>query len=308
MTTKDPLTGMKRVATHTHAWIQEEATWWINNAGVVIGERASLVVDTCATETRTRAFLAAVGDVAPGDPRWAVNTHAHGDHTYGNSLLPASTVLVGHDNMRADLAVDPVFDECPPLWDPVPTWGNVTRRVPDVGIATSMRIDLGGDEVVVAHPGHPAHTTGDLVAFSQSDRVLFAGDLLFHGLTPLVFMGSVDGARRSLDWIAGFEADVVVPGHGPVVYSAGLAAVLAEHDEYYRLLQRLAAGGLKDDRSPLEVAQEADLGRFAAWADAERLVPNLHRAYADVTGSQVEIVPAMQDAVAWLGRPMQTSV
>lgn len=299
---------MERVGEHAHAWVQESATWWVNNTGVLVGDRSTLVVDTCATERRTRAFLDAVRDAATPEVRWAVNTHAHGDHTYGNSLLPASTTLVGHHHMRAHLATDPVLDECPPLWEPVPSWGDVTRRVPDVGVDGGLRIDLGHHDVRVEHPGHPAHTTGDLVVFSEQDRVLFAGDLVFHGLTPLVFMGSVDGARRSLDWMSSFDAQVLVPGHGPVVRGPDISRVLAEHDEYYRFVQGLAAQGIRDGSTPLQVAQAADLGTYASWADAERIVPNLHRAYADVTGDDVDIIPAMQDAVAWLGHPMRTVV
>lgn len=306
--TNDHTGAMEQVSGRAHAWVQEDATWWINNTGVLVGERSSLIIDTCATDRRTRAFLDGVDRLGVPPHRWAVNTHAHGDHTYGNSLLPEATALIGHDAMRAHLATDPVFDECPPLWEPVPDWGDVTRRVPEVGVTSSLTVDLGDHEVLVAHPGFPAHTAGDLVVWSESERVLYAGDLIFHGLTPLVFMGSVDGARRALQWIADFDPAVVVPGHGPIVTADLVSGVLAEHDEYYRFVQRLAAEGLRADRSPAEVARDADLGRFAGWADAERLVPNLHRAYADVTGDEVDIIPAMQGAVDWLGHPMHTSV
>lgn len=308
MTSNDVTGAMEQVSARSFAWIQEDATWWINNTGVLVGTDSSLIVDTCATDRRTRAFLAGVDRLDAAPPRWAVNTHAHGDHTYGNSLLPATTALIGHQAMRAHLATDPVLDECPPLWEPVPDWGDVTRRVPEVGIDSSMTIELGDHEVVVAHPGHPAHTAGDLVVWSESERVLYAGDLLFHGLTPLVFMGSVHGARRSLEWIASFEPAVIVPGHGPVIAEESISEVLAEHDDYYRLIEQLAADGLRRGRTPAEVARDVDLGRFAKWADAERLVPNLHRAYADVTGEEVDIIPAMQGAVDWLGHPMHTSV
>lgn len=79
-----------------HAWVQPDGTWWVNNAGAVQGYDGVLVVDTCATESRTRRFLDALGSATRGAPvRWAVNTHQHGDHTHGNSLLPAETVIIG---------------------------------------------------------------------------------------------------------------------------------------------------------------------------------------------------------------------
>ena len=56
------------------------------------------------------------------------------------------------------------------------------------------------------------------------------------------------------------------------------------------------------------MARDADLGEFSEWLDAERLVLNLHRAYADAVGSELDVAAAFADAVAWLGRPMHTSV
>ena len=67
----DPTVGAGRlheVADGVHAWVQPDGTWWLNNAGVVVGDGAALVVDTCATEARTRRFLDAVATAAPGVP------------------------------------------------------------------------------------------------------------------------------------------------------------------------------------------------------------------------------------------------
>ena len=71
--------------------------------------------------------------------------------------------------------------------------------------ATRSRCSTAPDASTCTIPAIAAHTTGDLVAWLPDERVLFSGDLVFHGLTPLVFMGSVDGALRSLDWLAAFE-------------------------------------------------------------------------------------------------------
>jgi cyclase len=292
-----------------YAWVQPDGSWWINNAGAVIGPDWVLVIDTCATAQRTRRFLDALDGAAGGAPvRLAVNTHQHGDHTYGNSLLPAATVLIGHEQMREGLRVDPIIDGCPPLWAPVPDWGPVQRRLPDITISAPTTVHVGDLRVQLLHPGGPAHTTGDLVAWLPDQRVLFAGDLVFAGLTPLVFMGSVTGALAAIDWLAALEPDVVVPGHGPVLAGAEIECALDEHRRYYRFVLALAEDGLARGRTPLEVAREADLGEFAGWADAERLVLNLHRVYADHAGAPLDVVAAFGDAVTWLGGPMATSV
>ncbi|TNY37949.1 MBL fold metallo-hydrolase [Thermomonospora catenispora] len=290
-------------------WVQPDGTWWVNNAGAVSVPEGTLIVDTCATEARTRRFLEAVR-AATGDVplRYAVNTHLHGDHTHGNSLLPASTVLIGHEETRKGILEDFIIDGCPPLWEPLPDWGAVTRRPPEVTLTSELAVTLGGRRIELRHPGYTAHTPGDVAVWLPEERVLFTGDLLFNGLTPLLGMGSVTGALRALDWIDSFEPAQVVPGHGPICDAAALPEVLDAHERYYRFVLAVATEGMEAGLSPLEAARRADLGEFASWADAERLVFNVHRAYADTTGEPFDLAQAALDAVTFNGGPMSTSV
>jgi cyclase len=297
------------VAAGVWAWTQGDGSWWINNAGLVAGDDGDVIVDTCATEARTRRFLDHVETVRPGSTiRFAVNTHLHGDHTHGNSLLPSTASIVGHSQMRAGLAVDTIIDKCPPFWSPTPDWGAVTKRLPTVTYEDRLVLYSGTTEVHVVHPGYPAHTSGDSVAFVPDASVLFVGDLLFHDVTPLVFMGSLDGALRSLDWIAEFDARVVVPGHGEVIQREGLDEVLETHRAYYRLIQTAAAAGLSAGLSPFEAAKRTELDTFAAMPDAERVVLNLHRAYAELSDWVFDLRAAFEDAVLYNDAPLPTSV
>ncbi|WP_432978144.1 MBL fold metallo-hydrolase [Dactylosporangium sp. CA-233914] len=297
---------LETVVPGVYAWVQPDGTWWVNNAGAVVGGDDVFVVDTCATEARTRRFLAAVDEAAGGRPvRMAVNTHQHGDHTYGNSLLPRASVLIGHELMREALRTDPIIDGCPPFWEPVPDWGDVTRRVPDVAVRDSLTVHAGPTRIELLHPGGPAHTTGDLVAWLPEQRVLFTGDLVFSGLTPLVFMGSVEGAMRALDWMAALEPEHLVPGHGPLLHGG---PAIGEAFGKLRRYCQLVLDHVKPGLSPLAAAHDCDLGEFAAWADAERIVLNLHRAYASRFGTEMDLVAALRDAVTWRGGPMPTSV
>ena len=120
----------------------------------------------------------------------AVNTHQHGDHTYGNSVLPPRDRDHRAPAMRAGLLADTIIDGCPPVWSPVPEWGPVSSRVPSIAVDDRLTVYAGSRVDRLHHPGYAAHTTGDLVAWLPGERVLFSGDLIFHGLTPLVLMGS----------------------------------------------------------------------------------------------------------------------
>lgn len=300
---------LSEVAPGVWAWIQGDGSWWINNAGLVAGADGDVLVDTCATEARTRRLLDQVAAVRPASPiRFAVNTHLHGDHTHGNSLLPSTTSIVGHSQMRIGLAADTIIDACPPFWSPAPEWGDVTKRLPSVTYDDRLVLHSGATEVHVVHPGYAAHTPGDSVAFVPTAGVLFTGDLLFHEVTPLVFMGSLDGALRSLDWMAEFDADVIVPGHGEVIARDGLEAVLESHRDYYLLIQAAARSGLASGCTPLEAAERTELGAFASLPDAERVVLNLHRAYAEISDWTFDLLAAFDDAVHYNRALLPTSV
>jgi cyclase len=210
--------------------------------------------------------------------------------------------------MREALLADQTLTDFPPYWSPKPDFGNLSFRVPDLTIETQASVHLGGQHVELVHPGYVAHTAGDLVAWVPDARVLFVGDLLFPGHTPMILAGTPSGAIRALDWIASFDADVIVPGHGEVIERADIAGVLADHRRYYEFVVAEAAKGVRQDLSPLEVARRTDLGEFAHLMDPERFVLNIHSAYAENAGTTATRAQAFEDVVTWLGTPLRTRV
>lgn len=297
------------VAEGVYAFVQDDGTWWINNAGLVLGSSAGILIDTCTTEQRTTELLDAVGTVSNGRPlRYALNTHHHGDHTFGNSLLPAATAVIGHPRMRDGLAAERTLDDFPPFWTPKPAFGRLTKRLPDLTVDEGAVVYLGDRGVELHHPGYVAHTSGDLVAWVPDVRVLFVGDLLFPGHTPMVLAGSPAGAIRSLDWIAGFDAQHIVPGHGEVIEQSALDGVLSDHRRYYDFVLAEATRGLRDGLTPVEVARTAELGEFGAWLDPERFILNVHSAYGEATQQRVDRTAAFTDLMTWIGSAIHTRV
>lgn len=76
----------------------------------------------------------------------------------------------------------------------------------------------------------------------------------------MIAMGSLNGALRSLDRLAAFNADTIVPGHGPLVTGTAFADVLATHQRYYEFVRGTAATGREKGWTPLQTSQETDLG------------------------------------------------
>ncbi|CAM4107920.1 MBL fold metallo-hydrolase [Kibdelosporangium persicum] len=301
--------ALHEVAPGVHAWVQPDGSWWLNNAGVIHDGSSVIVVDTCATRRRTTLFLDAVAAATNGASiDLAVNTHLHGDHTYGNALLPASTTIVSQTKTREGLLADFILKHTPPVWDPAPNWEIADIRAATVTFDSSLTLYAGGTAVMLEHPGYSAHTPGDAVAWVPSAQVLFTGDLIFNQVTPLIFMGSLTGAQRSIEWLRTFEASHIVPGHGPLLAGADFTQVLDAHARYYKLVQATAAAGLDRGWTPLDAARDCDLGEFASLPDAERIVLNLHRAYAEATNTEMNLLAAMTDAMTYNGGPLHCAL
>jgi cyclase len=301
--------GLHEIVGDVHAWVQPDGAWWLNNAGAVHGDDGLILVDTCATRRRTELFLAAVHAATDGaEIRLAVNTHLHGDHVYGNALLPESTAIVSQELTRDGILADFLLANPLPVWQPTPEWGIDAIRAPTITFRDELTLHTGHRVVELKHPGYVAHTVGDAIAWLPGERVLFSGDLVFNQVTPLVFMGSVDGALRSVDWLRQFPADHVIPGHGPLVAGEEFPAVLTALERYYRFILDTAEAGRQRGLTPLQAAQDADLGEFAGLPDAERIVLNLHRAYADAAGEEMNLLAAMTDAMKYNGGPLSCAL
>ncbi|ARF54568.1 MBL fold metallo-hydrolase [Streptomyces gilvosporeus] len=269
---------LTELATGVHAFIQPDGGWCLNNAGFVTDGDTTLVVDTAATEHRARLLRQRIAQSGAATPRMVVNTHHHGDHTYGNGVFAPEATIIGHAACRRELLA--AGRQLHAVWPEV-EYGDIRLTPPTVTFTDELSVHVGGIEVRLLHPGI-AHTPGDTVVWLPEQRIVFTGDLVFHGGTPFVFMGSLSGSLRALELLRSLDAATVVPGHGPVTGPEVYDGI----ERYLRYVDRLAREGRAAGRTPLEAAREADLGPFAELAESERLVANLHRAYAELAGAE----------------------
>lgn len=287
---------LEEVSDGIFGYVQPDGSWGLNNTGFLVGEDGVLVVDTCFTEERTRQFLDAIRKVTDRPARTLVNTHHHGDHTHGNYMLPSATIIA-HERCRQVMidfghATMPLF--------PGVEWGDVKIAPPFVTFEDRLNLYVDDLRVEAIYVG-PAHTTNDVVYWVPDRKLLFAGDLVFNQGTPFVVMGSVDGSLAALQRIKDLGAETIVPGHGdvcgPEIYDDMAAYLKLVRDDGDRAYD----AGL----SPLDAAREIDLGRFAAWHDAERIVGNLHRRYSErrgePTATPLDVQTVWQDMLTYNG-------
>lgn len=294
--------GAREVSDGVFSYVQADGSWWINNTGFMVGRRGVISIDACSTERRTRAYLDAIRRVSDAPVRTLVNTHHHGDHTFGNYLFQNATI-VAHESARSAMLAAGLPDD-PRFWSPV-SWGDLELAPPFLTFRDEIAIYSDDLRCEVRYVGTPAHTTNDSIVWLPERRLLFSGDLLFNGGTPFLLMGSISGAQDAVNALRTLGAETIVPGHGQVCGPAAIDAAL----EYLEFVRDLAAQGHAAGLTPLQVARDAELGRFAELLDAERIVGNLHRAYAELggaaRGAPIDITAALHDMVAFNGgRPL----
>jgi cyclase len=317
-----PAPSIEEVSAGIFGYVQLDGSWGLNNTGFIVGAESVLVVDTCFTERRTRWFREAVEKTAgaltqsgfDGHPspaaagegrtekpiRTLVNTHHHGDHTHGNWVFADTATIVGHEKCREEVIA--AGHSTTGLFPGV-EWGEIRIAPPEVTFEERLTLWVDDLKVELIYMG-PAHTTNDIVAWIPDQKVLFSGDLVFNGGTPFAMMGSVAGWLEALERMKALGAETIVPGHGPVCG----ARAFGEQEAYLRWLQELAKKGFEAGAGPLEVAREADLGRFADLLDPERLVGNLHRAYSELRGEErgtpLALGAVMPEMIAYNGGQM----
>ncbi|GIW13303.1 MAG: MBL fold metallo-hydrolase [Tepidiforma sp.] len=271
-----PPPAIEEVSPGIYAYIQLDGSWFLNNAGCIVGSRSATVIDTTGTEQRARAFHAAVREVTQLPVSALVNTHSHGDHTHGNFMFaPASAIIASERCRREVLAAGHAAYALFPMVD----FGDCPVTPPTVTFEDRLNVYVDDLRIELQFMG-PAHTTNDIVAWVPERKLLFSGDLVFNGGTPFALGGSVGGWLEALDRLEALGAETVVPGHGPVCGPE----VLGQVRRYLAWLMQVGREGFERGIPPLELAGSLDFGEFGEWHDRERVVPNLHRVYSELRG------------------------
>jgi cyclase len=285
--------GLAEVGEHLYAYLQPDGGWGWSNAGLVVDGDQTLLIDTLFDLKLTERMLAEMRSAVPAAARidTLVNTHANGDHCYGNQLLSGARIL-------ASQATAAEMQELPPaamaaLVAQAPQMGalgefflrcfgdfdfdGIELLAPGETFDGELTVHVGAREVRLIELG-PAHTRGDTVALLPADRVLFCGDILFNGGHPIAWAGPVSNWIAACERILEMEVDVVVPGHGPVTDKRAVR----ELRDYFQYLHERARSCHAGGMTPLQAAREISLDRWAGWGERERLVVNIANIYSEL--------------------------
>ena len=284
--------GLVEIGDGTYAYLQPDGSWGWSNAGLIRGDGQSLLVDTLFDLDLTGTMLDAMAPVTGGAPIGTlVNTHANGDHCFGNQLLEGAEIIATEacaeefEDVTAEALAamveqdygDPLVNQFMQEAFGAFDFSGIVATPPNRTFTGTLNLTVGGRDVELIDVG-PAHTEGDLLAYVPDAKTVYTGDILFVYGTPIVWAGPYANWIAACDRILELDVETVVPGHGPVTDKGGARMVKSYLEFVHREATERHAGGM----SASDAAHDIDLGEFADWSDSERLMVNVQAVYAEL--------------------------
>jgi cyclase len=337
--------GLREIGDGCYAWLQPDGSWGWNNAGLISDGGASLLVDTLYDVRLTSQMLEAMRAAVPAAKTigTVVNTHANGDHCWGNQLVRDAEIIASRRGTaemseippalmvklekiaRLSMRLGPLGRGVGWLADKlgIEMLASVVEAAPFVleifgpfefeGIELvlptrtfddALSLTVGNKRVELIEVG-PAHTKGDVIVHVPADRVVYTGDILFIGGHPVVWEGPVSNWIAACERIEAMDVDAIVPGHGPMTDKAGVRRVR----EYLAYVSEQARGRYDAGMSAYEAAKDIDLRDFEGWRDHERIVVNVDTLYREFSGRgpRKSAVPCFAAMARFVGKARSSS-
>ena len=285
--------GLHDLGNNSYAWLQPDGGWGLSNSGLVVDGDQTLLVDTLFDLAHTREMLAAYRNAAPAANNIGVlvNTHANGDHTFGNQLVKGARIIASRACAEEMSARRPeersqVMREWQKHGEAGAAWHSLysgqfdfeglVYTPPTETFERALSVTVGSKQVRLVNVG-PAHTHGDILAYVPGDRTVFTGDILFIGGHPLAWVGPIANWIAACDLILSWDVETIVPGHGPITDKAGVRKLKG----YFEYLTAEARKRFDAGMNEAEAARDISLAPYHDWIDAERVIVNIHTLYKD---------------------------
>ena len=229
---------------------------FISNAAFVVTPAGVVVIDALGSPALATRLIAEIAKITPQPITHVILTHYHADHIYGLQTLKSQGArIIAHRAAREYLNSETARLRLEASRQQLAPWIDANTRLveADEWIDAGETLTLGGVQFQLVPVG-PSHTPEDLAIYMPSEKVLFAGDLVFRSRIP--FVGQADSRHWivALDSLLAFDSKVIVPGHGPLSLEARKDMQLTRD---YLVYLRSSMGQAAKNMEPFEDAYAA---------------------------------------------------
>ncbi|MBN1991630.1 MAG: MBL fold metallo-hydrolase [Anaerolineae bacterium] len=245
-------------------------------ASAVVTWEGIVVIDTLPYPVETLEMLECLNSLGQGPIRYLVNTHWHGDHTYGNYLFDDSIQLVCHERCQQLLRQEGprILHEAR---ETTPLLEEVELRVPDITFDEGQLVlHVGNKSIEITLT--PGHTMDSTVAYVREDKVLLAADTMMP--VPYFVWGDRHIFKESLNYLKEYNLESIVQGHGEVLLRGEIPGAIDSSIRYLDVLEEKVAKVVEKgaSRQALDRLTIESCGKSRIPLNG--LVQDLHRANA----------------------------
>ncbi len=197
---------------------------------------------------------------------YLVITHYHGDHIFGikpfkdvcvlSSELTSKIMLNSETKSRYQVFIKDLAKEGP-------IGEGLEYIVPTLLFTDKLIIQDEDLYIEIFHTG--GHTAGSSFVSFPHEKVIFAGDLIFENTFPYVGDPTCDPELLivALEKMREINADVYIPGHGPILNGANS---LDKHIDFFKEFRKIIQEAIKDNLNAKDIDVpdtfgEPDIGR-----------------------------------------------
>lgn len=234
--------------------------YWIEggggNSGVIVGDQGVVVIDAKTSEAGGKELLEDIAKITPKPVTAVIETHSDGDHVNGLAAFPTGITVIAHENCKKEqeTALAAGGRGAPPA-------GHLPTQVVSKNHET-LKLD---GVTIEAYHWAPAHTSGDLVVYLPSEKIVFTGDIIAtqfpDALIHLEKHGSSEGWIETTKGMTALDATRYIPGHGDVQTKADVERRLADVSAKRAKIQAMAAEGKSLDEIKAAVDAPPAAGR-----------------------------------------------
>ena len=256
----------------------------VPNIGMIVGNRATLVVDAGMGPRNGQAVMRELAKVNKNTALYFTTTHFHPEHMTGVQAFPANTIIIRPEAQQEEVErKQPEFihNFSQRTADLKALLADVKPRPPDILFDHEAKLDLGGITVRLLWLG-PSHTRGDNFVFVEEDGVLFTGDTVINRFFPIFPDAEASGKNwlSILDQLDELHPRTIVPGHGEV----GGAGLIATERTFLKTLQSRVAELKGQGKSADETAKilSAEFrAKYPDWENPGWIADAARRFYAE---------------------------